>query len=149
MELHNVRYITPVVRLSACYPLTSSFNHVPQKPNTPLHIGADLIAGIKFDIINFKYFQFNAGPALHMLFLSADRWNYFNLGGAAVAGIEFSVNQNLTLLLDGYLSLDNGNLGSNRLMESFDIAYQYQAGIGVRYSRIKLNDTALFPLKPN
>jgi len=90
--------------------------------------------------------RINAGPALHMFFLNADRWNYFNLGAAAVVGIEAPLASRWTLLVDGYASIDNGNLGTNRQMEPFDIVWQYQVDIGFRYSKKKRNDASLISL---
>jgi hypothetical protein len=143
-DLHNIKYITPMIRLAALYPLVSTFNQFPQKPKTPLHFGADLTCGLKVSILDLKYFRLNAGPALHLFFMSADRWNYFEMGAAAFAGMELPLSENWTLLCNGFASIDNGNLGSNRAMEPFDIAYQYQVDIGVRYSTKLKNRTFLF-----
>jgi len=143
-ELRNIKYIVPMARLAAYYPLTSTFNYMPQKPVTPLHFAADMVIGARFEPFNMKYLRINAGPALHMFFLNADRWNYFNLGAAAVLGIEVPLVSRWTLLVDGYASIDNGNLGANRQMEPFDIVWQYQVDIGFRYSKKKENDTSLF-----
>jgi len=148
-ELRNVKYIVPMARLAAYYPISSTFNKMPQIPVTPLHYAADMAVGLRFEPLNMKYLRFNVGPALHMFFLNSDRWNYFNLGAAAVAGIELPIVPRWTLLVDGYASIDNGNLGANRHMEPFDIAWQYQVDIGFRYSKKKLNDTSLFARKDN
>jgi len=137
----------PMIRIAAYYPLASTFNKFPQKPNTPLHFGADMAAGVRFDLFDFKYVRINLGPALHLFFLNSDRWNYLNLGAAAFLGVEVPVAKNWTVLFNGYASLDNGNLGANRIMEPFDIAYQYQIDIGVRYSKKFANETFIFPLK--
>ena len=142
-ELQNIKFVTPEVRLTAFYPLISTFNHVPQLSKTPLHFGTDLFTGARIET-GWNVFRVNAGLGLHMLFLSADRWNYFNMGAAAVAGIELAFSYGWSLLIDGFASIDNGNLGMNRQMEPFDITYQYQASVGVRYSAKKRNDTALF-----
>jgi len=146
VELHNIKYVTPALRVAAYYPLTSTFNYVPQKPNTPLHYGADLAAEIRFSPINMKYLRVNIGPALHLFYLNSDRWNYLNGGIAAVAGLELPISSRWTLLADAYASLDNGNLGSNRHMEPFDIVYQYQIDLGFRYSKKKRNDTFVLGL---
>ena len=142
-ELRNVRHVTPVARLAVYYPLISTFNLVPQKANTPLHFGTDLCIGGRFET-EWKSLKANAGPGLHLLFLSADRWNYLNLGLGVVGGLELALSPGWALLLDGFASIDNGNLGSNRIMEPFDVTYQYQMGIGVRYSR-KTNSGAALP----
>jgi hypothetical protein len=143
-ELRTIKYVIPMARLAAYYPLISTFNLMPQKPKTPLHFAADMVLGARFEPFNMKYLRVNAGPALHMFFLNAERWNYFNLGAAAVAGIELPLASRWTLLVDGYASLDNGNLGTNRRMEPFDIVWQYQVDIGFRYSRKMENGTSLF-----
>ena len=143
-ELRNIKYITPMMRLAAYYPLISTFNLMPQQPKTPLHIAADMVVGFRVEPFDMKYLRINAGPALHMFFLNSDRWNYFNLGAAAVVGVEFPLASRWTLLVDGYASIDNGNLGSNQSMEPFDIVWQYQINLGFRYSKKKENDTWLF-----
>jgi hypothetical protein len=143
-ELRNVKYITPIARLTAYYPLASTFNYMSQKPKTPLHFGIDFYTGFRFEFNIKEIVRLHAGPALHMFFLNAERWNYFNLGAAAVAGVEVPLTRRWTLLVDGIASLDSGNLGANRKMEPFDTAFQYQAGIGCRYSKKMQNEKFLF-----
>lgn len=141
------KFFTPMVRIAALYPLTSTFNQIPQEPITPLHYGADMNLGVNFNILEFKYFRLNAGPAVHLFFLNSERWNYLDLGAAAFVGTELPLTQNWTIVCNGYASLDNGNLGGNRVMEPFDIVYQYQVDIGARYSKKQINRTSLFPGK--
>ena len=141
-DIHNLHYVTPMIRLAAYYPLISTFNHFPQKSNTPLHFGTDLTAGLHFRPLDLRYLRLNMGPALHMFFMSSDRWNYLNIGGAVFAGLELPVSRNWTIIANGFVSLDNGNAGGNRSMEPFDIVYQYQVDLGVRYSKKMLNNTA-------
>jgi hypothetical protein len=147
MDMPLTEYFTPMVRLAALYPLISTFNQVPQKPNNPLHFGVDMNLGLSFKIFDFSYFRLNTGPALHMFFLNSERWNYFDLGAAAFLGMELPMSPGWTVVCNGFASLDNGNLGGNRDMEPFNITYQYQLDIGVRYSRKLRNKTSLFPDK--
>jgi len=147
MDLHTTMNITPMLRIAALYPLISTFNQFPQKPKTPLHYGADMNLGLNFKLLEFAYFRLNAGPAAHLFFLNSDRWNYLNLGAAAFIGMELPVSQGWTLICNGFASLDYGNLGDNRNMEPFDIAYQYQVDIGARYSKKLKNRMSLFPGK--
>jgi len=147
-DLENVKYVKPMMQLVFYYPTISTFNDFPQMPNTPLHFAVDLTTGLRFDILDFKYFRLNFGPALHMFFLNTDRWNYFNLGAAAFLRMEVPLTRDWTFLAGGYASLDNGNLGANRQMEPFDIVYQYQIEAGVRYSKKISNRTFLFAKKP-
>jgi hypothetical protein len=147
MDLHTKTIISPMVRVAALYPAISTFNEFPQKSKTPLHFGADMNLGVNFNLLDFAYFRLNVGPAAHLFFLNSERWNYFELGAAAFVGMELPVTPGWTLICNGFASLDNGNLGGNRDMEPFDIVYQYQIDIGVRYSKKLRNRTSLFPGK--
>jgi len=147
MDLHTKTIFTPMARIAALYPAISTFNKVPQDPKVPLHFGVDMNLGANFDIFDFKYVRLNAGPALHLFFLNSERWNYFDLGGALFVGMEVPLTRRWTIICNGYASLDNGNLGGNGDMEPFDIAYQYQLDIGVRYSKKLENRISLFPGK--
>ena len=142
-ELQNVRYILPSLRVTAYYPLLSTFNDMPQKQKTPLHFGLDFFTGIRFKF-DWKILRLSTGPGLHMFYMTADRWNYFNMGIAAALGVELAISAGWALIIDGFASFDSGNLGKNRQMEPFDITYQYQAAVGARYSKKKRSDTAIF-----
>ncbi|MDR1239886.1 MAG: hypothetical protein LBK27_07215 [Treponema sp.] len=135
MALTNVKYVTPAIRLTAYYPLRSTFNKYPQASKTPLHYGADFFGGAAFQIDQLEYVRISLTPGLHLFFLNSDRWNYLNLGIAGRAGVELPLTRGWTILINGIASLDNGNLGGNWRMEPFDVAYQYQVDFGVRYSR--------------
>jgi len=144
IDLHTTKKFIPMLRVAALYPLSSKFNNYPQEPKTPLHIGADMNLGVNFNILEYNYFRLNSGPTLHMFFLTSDRWNYFNMGVSLFAGMELPLTKRWTLICSGYASFDNGNLGGNRDMEPFDVAYQYQVDFGVRYSKKQTNKTAVF-----
>jgi hypothetical protein len=147
VDMHTEKNITPMARLAVFYPLETTFNKFPQKPKSPLHIGMDMNLGVNFNILEFPYFRLNAGPAFHLFFLNSDRWNYFELGMAAFTGMELPISECWTLICGFFASLDNGNLGANRNIEPFDIVYQYQVDIGVRYSKKLINGKSLFPPK--
>jgi hypothetical protein len=149
MELRGTKYGTPTFRLAAYYPLRSSFNGFPQKSRTPLHYGADFIAGLQFQALEMKYLRLNIAPGLHVFFLNSDRWNYLHAGAVCMAGLEAPLTSGWTILLNGLASLDYGNLGNNKVMEPFDIVYQYQINIGGRYSRKTQNSAALFSKTKN
>ena len=148
IEMQNVPYVTPEARITAYYPAVSSFNKMRFKLNTPLHFGIDFYTGVRLET-GWGFFKINGGLGLHMLFLSSDRWNYFNLGAAAVAGISFALSPRWTLLIDGFASIDSGNLGANRRMEPFNLTYQFQTSIGVRYSKRMINNSTLFRRRNN
>jgi hypothetical protein len=141
--------IVPLIRLAAFYPLnfvsdTSTINREPQKSENPWHFGIDMLAGVKLELLDSDYIRVNITPALHLLFLNTDNWDYFNLGGAVILGFEAPLNEKWTFLVNGCASIDSGNLGNNRNKEPFDSCSQYQVDIGFRYSAKKRNNFSLF-----
>ncbi|MDR0624529.1 MAG: hypothetical protein LBG10_08890 [Treponema sp.] len=148
MELTNIKLVTPTLRLAAYYPLTATFNRIPQQPKSPLHMAADFFAGPGFEFNMLKYVRFNFVPGLHFFYQHSDRWNYFNIGLAGLGGFELPLSRGWTILVNGMASIDNGNLGSNKDMEPFDIVYQYQVDLGVRYSKKAANAYPYIKPKP-
>jgi hypothetical protein len=148
MELANIKVITPTLRLAAYYPLTATFNRIPQQPKSPLHGAADFFAGPGFELNMLKYVRFNFVPGLHLFYQHSDRWHYFHIGAAGLGGFELPLSRGWTILVNGMASLDNGNLGGNKDIEPFDIVYQYQVDLGVRYSKKAPNDYPYIKPKP-
>jgi hypothetical protein len=145
VQMANFKPLNPMIRLAAFYPLSSSFNKIPQPPKSPLHFGIDFFGGADFEVFSLKYVRIYLSPGLHLFFLNSDRWNYLNLGVAGLTRVELPLTGNWTILLNGMASLDNGNLGANRRMEPFDIVYQYQVDFGVRYSKKLSNAYSYIP----
>jgi hypothetical protein len=131
----NMQPLNSIVRVAVFYPLAFTFNDVPQTPKNIIRYAIDTFAGIDIELNMWNYVRINMAPGLHFLFQNADRWNYINLGVGALVGLELPLAKHWTILLNGIASLDNGNLGTNREMEPFDIVYQYQLDVGVRYSK--------------
>jgi hypothetical protein len=146
-QLANFKPLTPMLRLAVFYPLSSTFNEIPQAPKSPLHFGVDFFGGVDFEVFTLKYVRLNLSPGLHLFFLNSDRWNYLNLGVAGLLRLELPLARDWTILLNGMASFDNGNLGTNSLMEPFDIVYQYQIDFGIRYSK-KLSNAYSY-IKPS
>jgi hypothetical protein len=139
MKTVNMQPLNSMVRLSVYYPLGFTFNGVPQYPKNVLRIALDMFGGIDFELEMWRFVLFYFSPGVHFYVQNAVRGNYFNIGIAGLVGLELPVLKNWTLLVNGIVSLDNGNLGSNRHMEPFDIVYQYQLDLGVRYSKRAAN----------
>ncbi|HCC36306.1 MAG TPA: hypothetical protein DEQ14_01080 [Treponema sp.] len=137
-ELRGIQHLVPRMRLTAYYPLVSTFNAMPQKSVNPLRYGIDMLAGADFEFGAKEMIGIHAGPFLHMFFMNSDRWNILNVGLAVSAGLELRFSDQWDMLVDGVASLDNGNLGMNRSMEPYDITYQYQIELGVRYRKKKV-----------
>jgi hypothetical protein len=148
METVNLKPLDCFFRFSLYYPLSFTFNKVPQIPKNIIRYASDLMVGPVFNIDFWRWVQFNLEPALHLLYQNSDRWNYINLGIAGRAGLEVPLFEKWTVLLNGVFSFDYGNLGSNAVMEPYDIVYQYQIDFGIRYSKRQANTQPYVNLNP-
>jgi hypothetical protein len=135
----NMQPINSLVRVSLFYPATFTFNKVPQIPKNIIRYALDVFAGFDFEANMWEFLRFNVTPGLHVFFQNSDRWNYLNVGGGLLAGVELPIAARWTMLANGMATLDYGNFGTNKDLEPYDIVYQYQVDVGVRYSKKNTN----------
>ena len=149
----NFSSLLPVIpfevlaRVAAYYPLSHTFNDYPQPPVNMLNFGVDVFLApvVQINFGDYAYLDLAAGP--HFLYQKADRWHYVHLGIGGMLGVQMPLARRWTLLLNGMASLDNANLGSNKKMEVYDLAWQYQASFGFRYSKRAPNVKTYIPTK--
>jgi hypothetical protein len=136
-----------LARVAAYYPLSHTFNDYPQPPINMLNFGVDVFLApvVQINFGDYAYLDLAAGP--HFLYQKADRWHYVHLGIGGMLGVQMPLARRWTLLLNGMTSLDNANLGSNKKMEVYDLAWQYQASLGFRYSKRAPNVKTYIPTK--
>lgn len=134
-------------RVAAYYPLSHTFNKYPQPPINMLNFGVDVFLApvVQINFWDYAYLDIAAGP--HFLYQKSDRWHYVHLGIGGMLGVQMPLARRWTLLLNGMASLDNANLGSNKKMEVYDLAWQYQASFGFRYSKRAPNVKTYIPTK--
>lgn len=135
LESRNMEPCNSMLRIAAYYPIALSFNKHPQIIKNLFNYGIDLFAApiITFDMWN--YIRFNVAPGLHFLFESADRWHFIHLGIGGLLGIELPLAKHWTILLNGIATFDYANLGNNRHIEPYDLAWQYHFDLGFRFSK--------------
>lgn len=143
-ETKAMQPINSIYRLAVYYPYSFTFRNVPQTPKNVMRYAVDFFAGVLFEPRMWHFFNFNIAPGIHFLYQTGDKWNYINLGAGGMAGIEFPITRRWTISLNGFLSFDYGNLGTNASMQPFDIVYQYQLDLGIRYSKKAENKTPYF-----
>ena len=136
-------------RVAAYYPLSHTFNDYPQKAVNVLNFGVDFMLAPVLQISFLDYVYLDLAAGLHFLYQKSDRWHYVHLGAVGMVGLQLPLARRWTLLLNGFASMDNANLGSNRHMEPYDLAWQYQASVGVRYSKNTPNPKFYIPSKKN
>ncbi len=135
MQTKHMKPLNSMIRIAGYYPLSFTFNGVPQVSKAVLRGSADLFAGILAEFDMWDYLRITFSPGLHVYYQYSDRFNYIHLGGAMLANLELPIAKHWTIKLDGIASLDYANLGSNKNIEIYDICWQYQLDIGVRYSK--------------
>lgn len=139
MQTKHMKPLNSIIRLAGYYPLSFTFNGVPQVSKAILRGSADLFAGILFELDMWNYLRINLSPGLHVLYQYTDKFHLVHVGGAILANIELPIAKHWTIKLDGIASLDYGNLGTNKNIEIYDTCWQYQLDVGFRYSKKTLN----------
>ena len=64
-----------------------------------------------------------------------DEYHMNYLGGGLLAGLELPLAKRWTILTNGTITVDYPNLGTNRLVQPFDLVRQYNVSVGVQYSK--------------
>lgn len=135
METVNIKPLDSITRIAAYYPLSGTFNGVPQVSAQVLLYSFDLIFAPLFRLDMWNYVGINIAPGLHFMYQLTDEFHYMQLGAAVLAGIELPVFERWTFLVNGVFALDYPNLGSNKDMFPISLAWDYQISVGARYSK--------------
>lgn len=131
----NFKPIDLMLRVAAYYPFYHTFNGMRQYPKQVILYAFDLFTGPVIQANMWNYVRLNLAAGLHYMYQLSDEYHLNYLGAGVVAGIELPVAWHWTILLDGTAVLDYPNLGTNRQIQPYDYAWQYQASLGVRYSK--------------
>jgi len=136
----NMKPCNSLISVSAYYPFKHYFNKVEQIPKQTILYAFDLYAGPFFEADMWKYVQFKFGAGLHYMYQLSDEWHLNYLGAGAMITTELPIAWHWTGIINGKVTLDNANLGTNKLMQPYDYSWQYGVSIGVRYSRKHANE---------
>lgn len=139
IETQNLKPFDGVIRLAAYYPYYNTFNGMQQFPKQLLLYAVDMYAGPVFQFDMWKYVGINLSFGGHYMYQLTDEYHMSYLGIGGKGGIELPVARRWTILIDGMMTVDYANLGTNKNIQPFDWSWDYQADIGVRYSRKGFN----------
>ena len=142
LQTVNMKPVNSLVRIAAYYPFWHTFNGMDQAAKQALLYGVDLYAGPLFETDMWKYVRINYSFGPHFLYELSDEYHHLELGGASLLGIELPVATRWTILLNGMMSVDYGNLGTNKIIQPYDMVWNYQMELGVRYSKKNPNTFA-------
>ena len=135
----NMKPVDSLLRIGIYYPIYYTFNGMEQAAKQTILYAFDLFWGPFFqtDMWEYVYINFSFGP--HFLYQLSDEYHHVELGGAVLLGLEIPVAKRWTVVTNGLISLDYGNLGSNADIQPYNLVYNYQIEFGFRYSRKKPN----------
>lgn len=139
MRLENMKPCDSLFRVAAYYPILDTFNKVPQVSTQIILYGFDAFFAPVFEADMWKYVRIEFAPGLHFLYQLSDNWHYMSLGAGVMLGTELPLSRRWTILINAFGSFDYANLGTNAQMFPFDLSWQYQVSLGVRYSKKKPN----------
>lgn len=130
------------------YPYAYTFNKVKQITTQTLLYNFDLFTGVKFSMNFWDWVTVSAKPGLHVLYQLHDKWHYVHLGAGLGLEAEMPISSRWSFNIGGIFTWDNANLGSNKRMRPFDLSWEYQAQLGFRYSKKKLNPKSFVKYTP-
>ena len=135
LQTENMKPVNSMIRIAAYYPFFNTFNGMQQYPKQTILYAFDLLAAPMIQADMWKYVRLNFAGGLHYMYQLTDEYHMNYLGGGLLAGVELPLARRWTILTDGTATLDYPNLGTNRLVQPFDFAWQYNVSVGVRYSK--------------
>ncbi|MCR5045654.1 MAG: hypothetical protein K6A42_03660, partial [Treponema sp.] len=130
------------------YPYAYTFNKVKQVTKQTLLYNFDLFTGVKFSMNFWDWVTVSAKPGAHLLYQLHDQWHYVHIGAGLGLEAEAPISSRWSFNIGGIWTWDNANIGSNRRMRPFDYSWEYQAQIGFRYSKNKLNIKSFVKYSP-
>lgn len=122
-----------IAKLGAYYPYHYEFRQVEQKPTQILLYSIDFNAGPYWTIPLWEVANLNLAPMVHCRYQLTDEFHHVDLGIGAYAGFEFPISKKCTVLLNGEITYDCGNLGTNSKILPYDFVYSYNVDIGFRF----------------
>ena len=135
----NIKPVDSILRIAAYYPFYYTFNGMEQPPKQTVLYAVDLFWGPVFQADMWKYVFINFALGPHFLYQLSDEYHHVELGIGSLLGVELPLAKRWTILMNGVASLDYGNLGSNKHIQPYNLVYNFQIELGVRYSRKKPN----------
>ncbi len=134
--------------VSAYYPFYQAFNGMKQKTHNIINYAFDGFFGAQKTFKQFKYVYINCAVGMHYMYQLTDEYHMNYLGIGCELGFELPLLPRWTIVNRNYISYDNANLGSNKLIQKFDAAYNYHFDLGVRYTKRVPNEYPYIKIWP-
>lgn len=128
-----------IAKISAYYPIQTTFNFVPQVSKQVLLYGFDFNTGPIWTFPLWQIANLSLAPVINVRYQMDDNFHKVDLGGGVIASLEFPIARYFTIMLNGEFTYDFGNLGTNAGMRNYDQVYSYGAQLGFRISKAAPN----------
>ncbi len=148
-RLNNLFSFDIYARTEGLYPFLHTFNGMEVFAKQTILYAFDEFVGVPFRFNKFKYFTFELIPGGHLMYQLSDEYHLFYFGGGIVVGGEVPVANRWTVLFNGTFTCDYPNLGSNKLIQPFDLSWHWQTSFGIRYSKKMTNKYSILEFKKN
>lgn len=122
-------------RFSIFYPFAHTFNGMDNPPKQVILYAFDFFGAPYLPISIKDWVRIIIAPGVHWMYQLTDEYHLNYVGGGQQLTIELPIARRWTIMLTGLATLDYPNWGSNRHIQEYDFAYQFQGQIGFRYSR--------------
>lgn len=130
----------PIERLAVYVPFSTEFNNV-ELERKRFNWSFDSFTGVEFTTDIQKWLFIRFGPGVHFNYEYADRFEYITVGLGGYIDTELPISYRWSIILDGAGTFDFlGNLGSNKYVEYYNYCWQWQTGLGVRYTTKGCNE---------
>jgi len=131
----NMKPVNSIIRVAAFYPFLHTFNGMDQVAKQVLLYAVDIYAAPMFQTDMWKYVRINYSFGPHFFYELSDAYHHIEVGGGSLLGLELPVATRWTILFNGFVSVDYGNLGTNRIIQPYNMVWNYQLELGFRYSK--------------
>lgn len=135
----NLPLINYIAQGTIYYPLYHTFNGMEQSPKQTILYAGDIFLSPIYTFDYFRYIKFDAAVGLHFMYQLTDEYHMHYLGAGIRLGVKAPIFRQWDLVSDFMFTLDNANIGKNRLVQPFDVSYQYHVNVGFRYTTKMLN----------
>ena len=122
-------------QLGAYYPVRYAFNGMQQFPKNKLNYAVDGFLGATVTYDRIKYIPIDLSFGMHTMYQLTDEYHMVYLGFRFLGTLNKKKKKNWTIVNNYFFSIDNPNMGSNKKVQPFTMAYQYHLDLGFCYSR--------------
>ena len=146
-KIPKLNWLNFYARVEVFYPYFHTFNEMQVYAKQTILYAFDGCLGVPIRIEALKAVKFTITPCLHYMYQLSDEYHLNYIGPGLNLDIGVPLSPRWTVIAGGGFSYNNANLGTNRLIQPFDLSWQWQVNFGVRYSKHYQNSWSIIKKK--